>query len=100
MIMRVQCDDICKGLHTVLTHSRYLINIVVVTVIAFSFTRHVEEIRRGTWVAQLVKYPSSAQVMILQLVSSGPTLGSLLSAQSPLRILSLSLPLLLLHSKK
>ena len=33
---------------------------------------------RGTWVAQPVKCPTSAQVMISQFVSSSPTSGSLL----------------------
>ena len=37
---------------------------------------------RGTWVAQLVKRPSSAQVMISQFVSSSPASGSVLTAQS------------------
>ena len=37
---------------------------------------------RGTWVAQLVKHLTSAQVMISQLVSSSPSLGSVLTAQS------------------
>ena len=37
---------------------------------------------RGTWVAQLVKHPTSAQVMISQFVSSSPALGSVLTAQS------------------
>ena len=36
----------------------------------------------GTWVAQSVKHPTSAQVMISQLVSSSPTSGSVLIAQS------------------
>ena len=50
------------------------------------------------WVVQLIKHPTSAQVMILQLVSSSPTLGSVLTAQSlEFQILcpSLSAPLLL-----
>ena len=34
----------------------------------------------GTWVAQLVKHPTSAQVMISQFVSSSPTSGSVLTA--------------------
>ena len=38
--------------------------------------------RGGTWVAQSVKCPTSAQVMISQSVSSSPTLGSVLTAQS------------------
>ena len=52
---------------------------------------------RGTWVARSVKYPTLAQVMILWSVSSSPTLGSVLTAWSQLRILRLSLsaPLLL-----
>ena len=37
---------------------------------------------RGAWVAQLVRCPTSAQVMISQFVSSSPTLGSVLTAQS------------------
>ena len=37
---------------------------------------------RGTWVAQSVKHPTSAQVMISQLVSSSHAWGSVLTAQS------------------
>ena len=36
----------------------------------------------GSWVAQLVKHPTLAQVMILQFVSSGPALGSVLTVRS------------------
>ena len=36
----------------------------------------------GAWVAQLVKHPTSAQVMISQFMSSSPTLGSVQTAQS------------------
>ena len=36
----------------------------------------------GTWVAQSVKRPTSAQVMISQSVSSSPGSGSVLTAQS------------------
>ena len=36
----------------------------------------------GAWVAQPVKHPTSAQVMISQSVSSSPTLGSVPTAQS------------------
>ena len=64
---------------------------------------------RGAWVAQSVKRPASAQVMISQSVSSSPMSGSVLMAQSlesaldsvspslsapPLLMLSLSLSLL------
>ena len=51
-------------------------------------------------VAQSVKHPTSAQVMISQFVSLDPTLGSLLSAQNPIRILCphLSAPSLLVLS--
>ena len=54
----------------------------------------------GTWVAQSVKHPALAQVMISQLLSSSPTSGTVLTARilepasdsvSP----SLSAPLLL-----
>ena len=66
---------------------------------------------QGTWVAQSVKCPTSAQVMISQFMSFSPTLGSVLTAQSlepasdsvfpsfsasPLLVLCLSLPLSLL----
>ena len=37
---------------------------------------------RGAWEAQVVKYPTSAQVMISQCMSSSPGLGSVLTAQS------------------
>ena len=37
---------------------------------------------RGTWVAQSVGHPTSAQVMISRSVSSSPTSGSVLTAQS------------------
>ena len=36
----------------------------------------------GTWVAQLVKYSTSAQVMISRFVGSSPALGCVLAAQS------------------
>ena len=36
----------------------------------------------GAWVAQCVKRPTSTQVMISWFVSSSPTLGSVLTAQS------------------
>ena len=36
----------------------------------------------GTWVTQSVEHPTSAQVMISQLVGSSPALGSVLTAQS------------------
>ena len=38
--------------------------------------------KRGAWVAQSVKHPTSAQVMISQSVSSSPASGSVLTAQS------------------
>ena len=37
---------------------------------------------RDAWVAQLVEYLTSAQVMISWFTSSGPTSGSVLTAQS------------------
>ena len=37
---------------------------------------------RGSWVAQSVERLTSAQVMISQFMSSSPTLGSVLTAQS------------------
>ena len=36
----------------------------------------------GTWVAQSVERPTSAQVMISRFVSSSPASGSVLTAQS------------------
>ena len=46
-------------------------------------TKHLKNnITRGTRVAQSVKHLTSAQVMISQLVSSSPTWGSVLTAQS------------------
>ena len=40
------------------------------------------DIKRGARVAQSVKRPTSAQVMISQLVGSSPASGSVLTAQS------------------
>ena len=37
---------------------------------------------RGAWVAQSVKHPTSARVIISQFTSSSPTSGSVLTAQS------------------
>ena len=37
---------------------------------------------RGAWVAQSVKHPTSAQVMISRFVGSSSTSGSVLTAQS------------------
>ena len=37
---------------------------------------------QGAWVAQLVEGPTSAQVMIMQFMSSSPASGSVLAAQS------------------
>ena len=37
---------------------------------------------RGAWVADLVKSPTSAQIMISRYVGSSPTSGSVLTAQS------------------
>ena len=58
---------------------------------------------QGRWVAQSVERLTSAQVMISQLVSLSPVLGSVLPAQSLEPALdsvspSLSLPLTHLHS--
>ena len=41
-----------------------------------------KKITRGAWVAQSVKRPTSAQVMISRSVNSSPASGSLLTAQS------------------
>ena len=43
-------------------------------------TVHQKRSSRGAWVAQLVKRPTSAQVMISQFVCSSPALGSMLTA--------------------
>ena len=40
------------------------------------------EAQRGAWVAQSVKHPTSAQVMISWFVGSRPASGSVLTAQS------------------
>ena len=45
------------------------------------------------WVAQSVKHPALAQVMISRFMSSSPASGSLLAAWSPLQVLCPSLSL-------
>ena len=52
---------------------------------------------RGTWVAQSVKRPTLAQVMISQFVSLSPAIDSVLTAHSLLWILGLPLSLALPH---
>ena len=55
---------------------------------------NIKKLTRRAWVAQSVKRPTSAQLMISQFVSSSPTLGSVLTAQSlepPLAFVSYSL---------
>ena len=47
----------------------------------------------GAWVAQSVKHPTSAQVLISRFMSSSPTSGSVLTTWSLLRILCLPLSL-------
>ena len=47
----------------------------------FFFLKETQSVR-GAWVAQSVKHPTSAQVMISQSVSSSPTSGFVLTAQS------------------
>ena len=59
----------------------------------------------GTWVAQLVKCPTLAQIMTLRFVGLSPTLDSVLTAQSlepALNFVSppLSAPSLLMLSQK
>ena len=49
------------------------------------FVTHSEYLKyysRGTWVTQLVKRPTSAQVMISRSMSLSPLSGSVLTAQS------------------
>ena len=46
------------------------------------FSYSIKALSRGAWVAQSVKRPTSAQVMISQSVCSSPTSGSVLTAQS------------------
>ena len=49
----------------------------------------------GAWVAQVVKRPTLAQVMISRFMGLSPAWDSMLTAQTLLGILSLPLPLLL-----
>ena len=54
---------------------------------------------QGTWVAQSVKPPTSAQVMILQSMGSSPVSDSLLTTQSLEAAQILCLPLCLSLSR-
>ena len=45
-------------------------------------SHHRKEMLEGAWVAQSVKRPASAQVMISRFVGSSPASGSVLMAQS------------------
>ena len=46
------------------------------------YSKELKMMSRGAWVAQSVKCPTSAQVMILRSVSWRPASGSVLTAQS------------------
>ena len=48
---------------------------------------------QGTWVAQSVKHPTSAQVMISRLGGLSPASGSVLTAQEPGACFRFCLPL-------
>ena len=50
---------------------------ITFTIIAFN-----KYLLRGTWVAQSVEHPTSAQVMITRFVGSSPGSGSVLVARS------------------
>ena len=50
--------------------------------VSTSFEQHKSNPSWGTWVAQLVKCPTLAQIMISQFVSSSPASGSVLTAYS------------------
>ena len=56
-------------------HHQWSMNFVYQVLVIQSYTR-------GSWVAQLVKHLTSAQVMISQFLSSSPVSGSVLTAQS------------------
>ena len=49
---------------------------------SFKSTIKKKKLYKGTWVAQLVKRPTSVQVMISWFMGSSPALGSVLMAQS------------------
>ena len=58
---------------------RWSTNIKIIRILVL----HIKQWKsRGAWVARLVRRPTSAQVMISQLVGSGPMSGSVLTAQS------------------
>ena len=48
----------------------------------FTIITSSKSLPRGSWVAQSVEHPTSAQVMISRLVSSSPASGSVRTAQS------------------
>ena len=58
-----------------ITETRFPANIFLVVKLTAS--------PRGTWVAQWVKHPASAQVMISQFVSSSPAWGSCADSSEP-----------------
>ena len=67
--LNLQVNLMCPFWEDLLSHS----------ILFYSFIRRYF---RGTWVAQSVKHPTSAQVMISQSMSSSPASGSVLTAQS------------------
>ena len=84
------------------THTHTYIYVYIYTHVYIYMAPLINNNYRGAWVAQSVKRPTSAQVMISQFVSSSPALGSGLTAQSPEPALDsvsppLSAPPLLAH---
>ena len=67
-----EINEVYKVLSSVGVHDTYLIKVKLEN------THNAQD----TWVAQSVKHLTSAQVMISQFVSSSPTSGSVLTAQS------------------
>ena len=74
-------------MHPLCIYKFTLANSYILKIFSYHYTKgflsdNINDIIWDAWVAQLVKHPTLAQVMISQFVSSSPALGSVLTAQS------------------
>ena len=100
-LLTSKIDSFCLSLNLVqidlnrtysfVTDSFYSIFARFINVDADCCSSFVKVVIRGAWVAQSIKCPTWAQVMISQFVGPRPASGSLLTAWSPLWIFCLSL---------
>ena len=72
--------SVVRGLSILFMFSKIQLLVTLICSIVFFFFK--DSVSWGAWVAQLVKHPTSAQVVISQFMGLSPESGSVLMAQS------------------